>query len=129
MNEPEFLSLEEVLAIHQDQLRQFGGTDGVRDMNGLQSAAVGQPRAVYSFLDPCDLYDVAATYAFHLSEGQPFLDGNKRTALNAALTFLDLNGAKLPRDDKGQLYAAMLDVANGRLTRAGLADTLRNLSA
>jgi len=39
-----------------------------------------------------DLFQMAAAYAFHIAENQPFLDGNKRTALNAALVFLDING-------------------------------------
>ena len=78
---------------------------------------------MYSFLDDADLYDVAAAYAFSISEGQPFLDGNKRTALNAALTFLAMNDAPLPREHG--LYAAMMAVATGVMTRAGLANVFR----
>lgn len=128
MSELEFLAREEVLAIHHDQLARFGGTAGIRDANALDSA-LGQPQAVHQFFEGADIYDMAAAYAFSISEGQPFLDANKRTGLNAALLFLDINGARLPRDDRGQLYAAMMDVANGRLTRAGLADVFRNLAA
>ena len=126
--EPEFLSLDEVLSVHAEQLERFGGTDGVRDPNVLASAAIGQPQAVAAFLQGADLYEIAAAYAFHISEGQPFLDGNKRTALNAALLFLVMNNAAMPRDDRGQLYDAMMGIANGRLTRAGLADVFRSLS-
>ena len=124
MNEPSFLSLEEVLGIHRQQLDLWGGSDGVLNENTLL-AALGQAAAVFSFVDDADLYDMAAAYAFSISEGQPFVDGNKRTGLNAALLFLDLNSAALP-DDRGQLYAAMMQVANGELTRAGLADVLRS---
>jgi death on curing protein len=124
MSEPSFLSLEEVLAIHRQQLELWGGSDGIINEATLL-AALGQAGAVYSFVDDADLYDMAAAYAFSMSEGQPFVDGNKRTGLNAALLFLELNGADLPADDEGQLYAAMMLVANGKLTRAGLADVLR----
>jgi death-on-curing protein len=126
MKVPDFLSLDEVLAVHRDQLDLFGGTDGVRDPDGLD-AALAAPINVFYYLAGCDLYDMAAAYAYSLSEGQPFLDGNKRTGLNAALLFLVMNGAKLPRDGGGQLYSAMIAVAHGNLTRAGLADVFRRL--
>lgn len=124
MSEPSFLSLEEVLGIHRQQLELWGGSDGILNEATLL-AALGQAAAVFSFVDDADLYDMAAAYAFSISEGQPFVDGNKRTGLNAALLFLALNGADLPADGEGQLYAAMMRVANGELTRAGLADVLR----
>jgi death-on-curing protein len=121
---PDFLSLDEVLAIYREQLDLFGGTDGLRDPDALDSA-VAAARNIFAYYAGCDIYDMAAAYAYSISEGQPFLDGNKRTGLNAALTFLDMNGAKLPRDEHGQLYHAMMKVAQGRLTRAGLADVFR----
>jgi death-on-curing protein len=66
---------------------------------------------------------MAAAYAFSISQGQPFLDGNKRTGLNAALLFLALNDAPLPRD--ARLYDAMIRVAKREISRAELADVLR----
>jgi death-on-curing protein len=87
-----FLSVEEVLALHDDQLRLFGGSAGIRDRNALESA-IATPAATFdgAFLHD-DLFHMAAAYAFHLAENQPFVDGNKRTAINAALVFLDING-------------------------------------
>jgi death on curing protein len=67
---------------------------------------------------------VAAAYAFHLAEAQAFVDGNKRTAIAAGLTFLDLNGiTRTPNDDV--LYDAMIAVANRQLYKPGLAAIFR----
>jgi death-on-curing protein len=70
---------------------------------------------------------MAAAYAFHIAQNQPFLDGNKRTGLHAALVFLMLNGFSVdPAPDR--LYQAMIDIAEHRLDKAGLAILLRDLS-
>jgi death-on-curing protein len=72
-------------------------------------------------------FEMAAAYAFHLAEAQAFVDGNKRAAVGAALTFLDLNGIKnLPGDDR--LYDAMIAIAQKKLTKAALAAVLRECS-
>jgi death on curing protein len=70
---------------------------------------------------------VAAAYVFHLAESQAFLDGNKRTAVAAALTFLALNNAYV-RPNQEQLYDAVIALSARRLTKAGLADLLRGRS-
>lgn len=89
---PEFLTLEEVLQLHAEQLARWGGSGGIRDRGALE-AAVAAPQATFggTHLHE-DLFSMAAAYAFHLAEAQAFLDGNKRVGLNAALVFLDLNG-------------------------------------
>jgi len=123
-----FLTVPEVLALHRDQLRLFGGADGIRDAAALQSA-VAVPRSTFDglFLHE-DLFQMAAAYAYHLAENQPFLDGNKRTALNAALVFLDINGW-LVADPEMRLYDAMIAISTHALDKAGLADLLRELAA
>ena len=74
-----------------------------------------------------DLFDIAAAYAFHLAESQAFLDGNKRTAIASALTFLDGNGVyRTP--DQAELYQAMIDIANHKLDKPGLAAIFRRLA-
>ncbi|MDX2051872.1 MAG: Fic family protein [Polyangiaceae bacterium] len=80
-----FLSVNEVLDLHADQLRFVGGSDGIRDEGALESV-VTTPAATFggAFLHE-DIFHRAAAYAFHIAENQPVLDGNKRTALNAAL--------------------------------------------
>jgi death-on-curing protein len=70
---------------------------------------------------------MAAAYAFHIVENQPFVDGNKRAAIGAALVFLDINGVDIPQATEA-LHAAMLDVAARRLDKSGLATVLRRLA-
>lgn len=125
--DPDFLDLEDILLLHEEQLAQFGGGAGIRDLGALD-AATAMPRATLDgrFLHG-GLFEMAAAYAFHIAQNHPFIDGNKRTALAAALVFLDLNGVVLP-DPEGQLYEAMLAVAQGRLGKEGLAALFRKLS-
>jgi death-on-curing protein len=74
-----------------------------------------------------DLFDIAAAYAFHIAEGQCFLDGNKRTAVAAALNFLANNGVKWRVDDD-ELYVFMIGIAEKRHTKTDLARYLREHS-
>ncbi len=71
---------------------------------------------------------MAAAYAFHIAQNQPFVDGNKRTGLLAALVFLELNGVAI-RDPHGRLYDAMIAIAERRMDKGGLAATLRGLAS
>lgn len=125
MNEPVFLSRTEVDTIHAESLRQHGGIEGVRD-SGLVDSALAAAVNTY-FYGYGDVFDIAAAYAYHLAEAQAFLDGNKRTAITSALTFLDANGVyRTP--DQDELYQAMIDIANHRLDKPGLAAIFRRLA-
>ena len=117
MSEVEFLTVEDVLAIHAHQVEQFGGAAGVRD-SGLLASAVAQAEAAFddAFLHH-DVFEMAAAYLFHLCKNHPFLDGNKRTALAAALLFLGLNGFQLDADPD-RLTELVLGVAEGRVGKA-----------
>jgi death on curing protein len=75
-----------------------------------------------------DIFAMAAAYAFHIAENQPFVDGNKRTGLHAALHFLEVNGSPITRADD-RLYEAMIAIANHALDKAGLAALFRQLAA
>src|SRR3989304_5174789 len=121
-----FLTLAEVIEIHTDQIKRYGGTDAIRDM-GLLSSAVAMPYASFhdTFLH-ADIFEMAAAYAFHISQNHPFVDGNKRTALASALVFLELNGIAVS-DPEGRLYDAMLSLASGDMGKAGFAEILRKL--
>jgi death-on-curing family protein len=90
--EPEFLSIEDVISLHDMQLVRFGGAAGIRDQ-GLLESAVGMPQASFGgdYLHG-DLFAMAAAYGFHIAQNQAFVDGNKRTGLLSAIVFLDLNG-------------------------------------
>ena len=122
-----FLSVEEVLDLHNDQLRIFGGAAGLRDRNALESAVAVPPSTFDGAFLHDDLFHMAAAYAFHLAENQPFLDGNKRTALNAALVFLDINGWIVVDPDE-RLHEAMISISARNLNKVGLADLLRQLA-
>ena len=125
MSEPVFLTPVEVAEIHEDSIRKYGGTLGLRDRHGFE-AAVMHPQNVY-FYGAGDLFDIAAAYAFHIAEAQAFLDGNKRTAMGAAATFLDINGIRL-RNERERLYDAMIGIAERRLGKRELADIFRGLA-
>lgn len=71
------------------------------------------------------MFDMAAAYAFHIAENQPFIDGNKRTAIAMALAFLQANGINTSSLDDAQLYDAMIAIAEKRLDQAGLAEIFR----
>lgn len=124
---PKFLSVDFVKWLHRRQLDRFGGSDGVRD-EALLESAVNVPQASFggAYLHE-DIYAMAAAYAFHLAENQPFVDGNKRTALHAAVSFLALNGVPFPDDPEQRLYEAMLAIARHELDKAGLARVFREL--
>jgi death-on-curing protein len=123
VSEPLFISREEVLGIHRLSLQQQGGLDGLREP-GLLDSALMQPEAAY-YYGQGDLAAIPAAYAFHIAQNQPFLDGNKRTGMGSALTFLRLNGIAPTRLDGAELYDAMIAIAEKRLDKAGLAEVFR----
>src|SRR4030066_2255730 len=126
MEDIDFLTLAEVVEIHADQIKRYGGSDGVRDMS-LLSSAVAMPYASFSgsFLH-ADIYEMAAAYAFHICQNHPFVDGNKRTALASALIFLELNGVSVS-DSQGKLDEAVVSLASGDVNKVDFAKLLREL--
>lgn len=127
MIEPEFLTVEDVLLIHDEQLDAYGGIAGIRD-KGLLESAVMMPQAGFGgeYLHN-GLFEMAAAYGFHIAQNQPFLDGNKRTSLASALVFLDLNGFEI-LDENMKLYDAMIAIAEKRMDKYDLSDLLKALS-
>jgi death-on-curing protein len=124
VSEPEFLTLDEVLGIHADQIRRYGGTGGLRDL-GLLRSALAMPQTTFDdeFLHGT-LFEMAAAYLFHLARNHPFVDGNKRTALMCALVFLGLNGHRLEADPDA-VYRLVDGVASGDVDKAEVAVFLR----
>jgi death-on-curing protein len=120
-----FLSLEQVLAIHADQVRRYGGGLGVRDL-GLLKSALAMPQASFSgqYLHPT-LHEMAAAYLFHLTQNHPFLDGNKRIGLAASIAFLGLNDTWLEADP-AELLEMVLSVARGEIGKPEIAVFLRD---
>lgn len=127
MNEPSFLSFTEVLEIQRVQAENYGGDLTLRD-RGLLESALAMPESSFGgeFLHTT-LFAMAAAYAYHIAENQPFVDGNKRTGLAAALVFLELNGVEI-EDPKGRLYGAMMGIAARKLSKEGLAALLGELA-
>ena len=121
---PVFLTLDEVLALHGDQLERYGGDPGLRDV-GLLESALATPRATYGkvFLHG-SLPEMAAAYLFHLVGNHPFVDGNKRTGLACAIAFLGLNDLWLEADPD-ELVEMVLRVARGEATKAEVAEFIR----
>lgn len=122
MSEPIFLEPDEVFRIHARSLAEHGGSDGVRDQ-GLVESAVAAAKNTFHYARG-DVFDVAASYAFHLAESQGFIDGNKRTAVSAAMVFLARNGVYV-QPAPWELYLAMIDIAEKRKTKADLAEIFR----
>jgi len=120
VREPAFLALDEVLALHADQIRRYGGRAGVRDLELLKSA-LAAPETTYGgeYLHT-DLFEMAAAYLFHIVRSHPFVDGNKRTGLIAALVFLGLNGRRLDAEADA-LLDLVLGVAAGGVAKAEVA--------
>lgn len=122
-----FLTLAEVVEIHRDQIKRYGGHPGLRDYD-LLCAAVAMPEATFggTYLH-VDLFEMAAAYVFHICKNHPFIDGNKRTGLACGLVFLELNDITII-DEEGKLYYAVMAVASGKLDKSGIACMLRDLN-
>ena len=120
MSDPAFLTLDEVLAIHADQIRRYGGRPGLRNLALLQSA-LGTPETTFEgdYLHT-DVFEMAAAYLFHIARNHPFVDGNKRTGLMAALVFLGLNDLELVADPNA-LFELVSGVAAGGVAKAQVA--------
>lgn len=120
-----FLSVEDVLLLHADTIAHEGGAAGVRD-TGLLESAVVMPQQQWrgQYLHE-DLAAMAAAYHFHLASNHPFVDGNKRAAVLAALVFLDGNGIEsLP--DPNELERITMAVAAGTTAKEELTVWWRN---
>jgi len=113
--QPLFLSLEEVLEIHQQQIEYYGGAAGVRDLALLESA-IAQPQATFSAEFLHASIPAMAAYLFHICRNHPFVDGNKRVAANAAITFLLMNDWE-PTFSEDALVEAVLAVASSAMTK------------
>jgi death on curing protein len=122
--EPRFLTLEEVVSLHREQIEHYGGSPGVRDW-GLLKSAVAMPAATFGgqYLHS-DLFEMAAAYLFHLVQNHPFIDGNKRVGAMAADVFLELNDVQLTATEDA--YAELvLSVARSESQKSTIAEFFR----
>ena len=114
----EWVATNTVLAMHKRQIAEHGGTDGLRD-EGLLLSALARPENLEAYGENVDLAALAASYAFGITKNHPFLDGNKRTALVVAVTFLNLNGYDFDAPSQ-ETYTMFLQLAEGSLTEDDL---------
>jgi len=112
-----------VLAIHEQQIAEHGGTQGIRDL-GLLESALARPQNLAAYGEP-DLAAMAAAYAFGVARNHPFLDGNKRTSYVATVVFLRLNGLDISADEATRLDV-WLSLAAGEMTEEQLTDWIRS---
>jgi death-on-curing protein len=125
--EPVFLTLEEVVEIHRDQIARYGGMQGVRDW-GLLGSAVSMPAATFGgqFLHT-DLCEMAAAYLFRIVQNHPFFDGNKRVGAAAAGVFLEINDRPL-RATPDEYTELVLGIARGEIGKSAAAEFFRTNS-
>lgn len=116
MHEIAFLSLEQVLELHEAGIQAHGGDQGIRDL-GLLESAVAMPRQSFAgqLVHP-DLPAMAAAYLYHITSNHAFHDGNKRTGAMAALVFLDANGVNLLPPAR-EMERVTFAVAGGRMSK------------
>jgi death-on-curing protein len=127
IDETIFLSFEDVILIHKNQIENYGGTIEIRDI-GLLESAINQPMTTFDSisLHPT-IFDKAAAYLYYLCKNHPFLDGNKRVALAASLVFLDLNGYDI-LDPNETLYDFVIGVAEGKFKIEDIKNKLESLA-
>ena len=93
MNEPIWLDSQDLYVLHNQLLARFGGLEGIRD-EGLLESALYRPVQKFQYEPNSTLPELAASYSYGIARNHPFFDGNKRSALLAAIVFLEINGMK-----------------------------------
>ena len=120
--EPLWITYEQAVAIHTLQLRRFGGAPGLRDEGMLRSALERINKWTY---EQAPLPELAAAYAFGLAKNHAFVDGNKRIAFMAMMTFLHKNGVVF-EPDPAQSTVIVLGLAAGEVSEEGLTHWIRD---
>ena len=124
---PRFLSVDNILRIHQDQIEKYGGSAGVRDMTLVESAAAAPSASFGGQLLHADLFEMAGALLFALVQNHAFVDGNKRVGTAAALVFLKVNGIEI-QNREPELSDLVLGVAKGQVRRNEVASYFRKHS-
>lgn len=120
MKEPAWIREIEALAFHAQQIAIFGGSDGLRD-RGLLDSALARPKNLFAYAEnPVAMPQLAAAYAFGISSNHPFVDGNKRTAMQIAFVFLEDNGFSVTASQEDACLT-FLRLAAGEISETELA--------
>jgi death on curing protein len=120
---PSWLTVEEVIALHERQLRRFGGPSGIRDPGALESA-IGRPRNKWEY-EGTEMAELAAAYAYGIARNHPFVDGNKRAAFIAMVLFLRKNRVPFA-PPPAEATAIILALAAGEVSEASLARWIKD---
>jgi len=120
---PRWLTIKEILALHEKQLERFGGPAGVRDPGALESA-LNRARNKWEY-EGADLALLGAAHAFGIARNHPFIDGNKRAAFVSMMLFLRKNGVKFS-PPQSEATRIILEVAAGNIGEEGLARWIRD---
>lgn len=124
MSEIKFITLKQVKAIHQQQIMMFGGSPVILDEGKLESAVL-RAKNLFNYNSQADLYDLAATIGWGITNNHAFVDGNKRTAFVVMAVFLQINGIIVTASEV-DVVNIMLAVASGELSQEQLGNWLRN---
>ena len=127
MGEPCFISLEDALFFHEEEINRAGGADGIRNLKALE-AALEAPKACFSGKFLMNLCEMAATYVESICTHHPFLDGNKRTGTVCALTFLYLNGYEVHEKYDEELADKVLALVTHEIDKSNLSNYFRDRS-
>ena len=120
MKEPVWIRTVDALAFHAQLIALFGGSEGVRDP-GLLESALARPRNLFAYSRKrLTLADLAAAYAFGISSNHPFVDGNKRAAMQVSFVFLEYNGFPVSTSQEDACLTFM-QLAAGEIEEAELA--------
>ena len=125
MEEPVWVSEEDCLSFHDKLLARFGGASGVRD-RGLLASALARPQHLFAYELPT-MCDMAAAYAHGIVKNHPFVDGNKRSGLLAAMLFLEANGIRFSATEEDAVVQT-LALAAGAITAEDFAAWLKRVS-
>ena len=121
MSEPVWIADELTLAIHDRQLVEHGGAEGLRDETLLQSA-LARPLNYFAY-ESTDVVDLAAKYTAGIVQNHPFVDGNKRTGFVVGVLFLELNGYRFTASEEAAAQA-VLELAAGTMDERGFCEFL-----
>ena len=121
---PKFLTLDDILFIHEEEIKTAGGEPNTRDLEGVK-ACVDTPKASFGGEYLNDIFGMAATYISCLAIRHPFVDGNKRTALASALTFLYINGYEVEESYDLELADLVVDFLTKKVSKTDVEKHIR----
>ena len=120
-----FLTIDQVIQLHDVFLKEYGGLAGIRDRGMLESAVAMARHSFFGEMAHKTLYDQAAAYLYHIVMNHPFNDGNKRTGALTAILFLEENGVRINFSDK-EYENLVVEVAQGKKTKEEIASFLED---